>query len=74
VLDIGLSDNPSEGAKSLGVVAKADVPDDVLVLIDAREVARIGREWPEADALRDQITKKGYSVEDSEHGPKISKL
>jgi len=74
VLDIGLSDNPSEGARSLGVVAKADIPEDVLMLIDAREVARIGREWPEADALRDRITEKGYSVEDSEHGPKVSKL
>jgi cysteinyl-tRNA synthetase len=74
VLDIGLSDNRADGARSLGVVAKDDVPDDIMALIDAREVARIGREWPEADVLREQITKKGYSVEDTEHGPKVTKL
>jgi cysteinyl-tRNA synthetase len=74
ILDIGLSDKRTEGARALGVVAKDDIPDEVRDLIDAREVARIGREWPEADALRDRITEKGYSVEDSEHGPRVTKI
>jgi cysteinyl-tRNA synthetase len=74
ILDIGLSDKRAEGARALGVVAKDDIPDEVRDLIDAREVARIGREWPEADALRDRITQKGYTVEDSEHGPRVTKI
>ena len=74
ILDIGLSDKRAEGARALGVVAKDDIPDEVRDLIDAREVARIGREWPEADALRDRIIEKGYSVEDSEHGPRVTKI
>lgn len=73
VLDIGLSDEPAEGVRSLGVVAIDDIPDEIKALIDAREIARIGRDYAEADMIREQLTTKGYSVEDSEHGPKVTK-
>jgi cysteinyl-tRNA synthetase len=74
VLDIGLSDDPTKGAQSLGVVAKSDIPEDIQDLIDARETARVGRDYQQADLLRQQLTDKGYSVEDSEHGPKVTKI
>ena len=74
ILDIGLSEDPATGSKSLGIVAIDDVPPDVLTLIDAREVARIARQWPEADSLREQIKQKGYTVEDGDHGPKVTKI
>ena len=74
VLDIGLSDNPSEGARSLGVVAKADIPEDIQSLIEQRETARLGRDYATADQVREQLSAKGYSVEDSEHGPKVTKV
>ena len=73
VLDIGLSDDPTEGAKSLGVVAIDDIPEEIKALIDAREIARIGRDYPQADMIRGQLTDKGYTVEDSEHGPRVTK-
>lgn len=74
VLDIGLSDDPTEGAKSLGVVAIDDIPEDIKDLIDTRETARIARDYAEADMIRQKLAAKGYTVEDSEHGPKVTKI
>lgn len=73
VLDIGLSEDKEAGLRSLGVVAADDIPADVQALIDAREVARIARDWPQADTLREQLSAKGYTVEDTAHGPKVTK-
>jgi cysteinyl-tRNA synthetase len=73
VLDIGLSEDPSEGRRLLGVVGQQELPHDVQELIDKREAARIARNWAEADFLRDAIARKGYTLEDSPQGPKITK-
>jgi len=74
VLDIGLSDNPAEGARALGVIAKADIPDDIQNLIEQRETARLARDYATADMVREQLSAKGYTIEDSEHGPKVTKV
>lgn len=73
ILDIGLSASLDEGVKSLGVVSISDVPVEIQTLVDRREAARIARNWTEADTLREAINLKGYIVEDTPHGPKISK-
>lgn len=73
VLDIGLSENVSDGVRSLGVIANNDLPAEIQELIDRREVARIARNWAEADILRDALSLKGYTIEDSPNGPKVSK-
>jgi cysteinyl-tRNA synthetase len=73
VLDIGLTDPLDEGVRSLGVLEAEEIPAEVKELVDQREVARIAQNWLEADNLRDQIKLKGYRVEDSQHGPKITK-
>lgn len=73
VLDIGLSDDLFEGVRSLGVVAFDDLTADVQELIDEREVARIAQNWERADALRDAIKLKGYQLEDTPLGPKVTK-
>lgn len=73
VLDIGLSDNIYEGVRSLGVVATDDLPEEIQSLIDSREAARIARNWAEADTLRDMIKLKGFELEDTTHGPKVTK-
>jgi cysteinyl-tRNA synthetase len=74
VLDIGLSDDPTEGSRSLGVIAINDIPDDIKALIEAREIARIGRDYADADVIREKLSNQGYTVEDSEHGPKVTKV
>ncbi|MEN9921004.1 MAG: hypothetical protein RL538_897, partial [Candidatus Parcubacteria bacterium] len=73
VLDIGLSEDPSEGKRLLGVVGQEELPSEIQELIDKREVARIARNWAEADFLREAISRKGYTLEDTPQGPKITK-
>ncbi len=73
VLDIGLSDDPSDVVRELGIVARDEVPADIQELLDKREIARATHNWSESDYLREAINLKGYSIEDSPQGQKISK-
>ena len=73
VLDVGLSDDVEDGKKTLGIVGHDDVPADIQELVDRREAARIARNWLEADTMRDALALKGYAVEDTPHGPKLTK-
>lgn len=74
VLEIGLSDGLDEGKKTLGILLSEEVPTEIQTLVDKREAARIARNWLEADFLRESLQVKGYSVEDTAQGPKISKI
>ncbi len=53
-----------------------NVPKEVKELLEKREIARSQKDWETADALRDEITNKGYSVEDTADGEtaKVKKL
>jgi cysteinyl-tRNA synthetase len=73
VLDIGLSEDVSEGKRLLGVVGAEELPEEIQELIDKREAARIARNWAEADFLREAVARKGYLLEDTPQGPKITK-
>lgn len=64
VLAIGLS-NPFP-KKTL------DIPADVRSLLTEREAARTAKDWRRADELREKIKSKGFIVEDSEKGPRLS--
>lgn len=73
VLDIGLSDEPSDVVRELGIVARDEIPAEIQELLDKREIARATHNWSEADYLREAINLKGYAIEDSPQGQKISK-
>ncbi|MDO8425143.1 MAG: cysteine--tRNA ligase [bacterium] len=47
------------------------VPPEVLELVRAREHARTEKDWARADRLRAQIAALGYTVEDTQDGPKV---
>lgn len=49
------------------------VPDDVQKLVEQREEARKAEDWDEADKLRKEIEKKGYTVKDTSSGPVVSR-
>jgi len=49
------------------------IPDEILALVQERQAARAAKNWPEADALRDQIAAAGYEVEDTPDGPRVQK-
>ncbi len=73
VLDIGLSDDPSDVVRELGIVERDEIPEEIQELLDKREIARATHNWTEADYLREAINLKGYAIEDSPQGQKISK-
>jgi cysteinyl-tRNA synthetase len=52
-------------------VAVPEPPDDVRALSDARERARAGRDWGEADRLRERLRSLGWEVRDGAEGPEL---
>jgi cysteinyl-tRNA synthetase len=60
VLGLRLADAATADAEAL--------PAGVADLIQRREVVRAARDWPAADALREEIRRRGYEVEDTPSG------
>lgn len=58
-----------------GLVFKSSAaPASVRALLRKREIARIGKDFAAADAVRAEITKAGYAVEDTPIGPHLKAL
>lgn len=74
VLGIGLDDPLDDALFALGVVAEEDIPAEISALLRDREAARVARNWDESDRLRQLINHKGYTIEDTPTGPKVSKV
>ena len=49
------------------------IPADILEMVEQRVQAKKARDFARADALRAEITARGYIVEDTPQGPKLSK-
>ena len=54
-------------------IEKIKIPKEILELVKEREKARKEKDWKKSDLLRIEIHKKGYSVDDTEHGSRITK-
>lgn len=52
---------------------QANIPLHIMDLLDQRETARAQQDWSLADTLRDEIIQQGYTIEDTETGPRILK-
>ena len=50
-----------------------EIPEEILMLVDERKVARENKNWEESDRLRNLINEKGYSIKDTKDGVEISK-
>jgi cysteinyl-tRNA synthetase len=74
ILQIGLSDDRDDALFALGVLAPEAIPDDINELVQSRELARIARNWIESDRIRTELNIRGYSIEDTPQGPKVSKV
>ena len=60
----------------LGLLQKKEdeeIPAEILELIEKRKEARKNKDFATADAIRDEINSKGYLVEETRQGTKISK-
>lgn len=59
---------------AIGATAEMETPAEVLALIDARQAARKAKDFKRADAIRDELKAKGWTIEDTPKGPKPKKL
>lgn len=52
---------------------KSSLPQNIKVLIEKRQQARKNKDFDKSDKIRNEIEKKGFSVEDTKHGQKVLK-
>lgn len=55
-------------------IKKETIPSNIVALTKAREEARKSKNWAKSDKIRDEINSFGWSVEDTDKGPKIIRL
>lgn len=48
------------------------IPEEIKALAEAREMARKAKDWTQADALRQEVEDRGFILEDSAQGVKIT--
>ncbi len=48
------------------------IPAAVSALVEQRQAARIAKDWPASDRLRDEIAALGWIVKDTKDGPKLT--
>ena len=59
------------GLETLLEAADAGADPEAQALLEAREAARIARDWAEADRLRDALAARGWQVRDGAAGPEL---
>lgn len=47
------------------------IPDEILAMVEQRQMARAEKRWKDADALRDAVTNAGYEIEDTAQGARV---
>ena len=52
----------------------ADIPAEVMEMVNKREEMRKTKQWAESDALRKEIEAKGYKISDFFDGVKVEKI
>lgn len=50
-----------------------EIPSEVQQMVDARDAARAAKDWAEADRLREEVEARGYSIEDTREGARITR-
>ena len=57
----------------LGILTRENdnIPDDIKALVEQRKQARAEKNWAESDRLRDEITARGFVLEDTPKGAKV---
>ena len=59
---LGLGGLPAEGA-----------PPELMALLEARQAARLAKDFKKSDAIRDELKAKGWVIEDTPKGPRLKK-
>jgi hypothetical protein len=69
-LDEGLPPEVVAAVLAAEEAAEHTLSPQVAALIEEREAARSAGDWVQADALREQVARLGYAIEDTPHGPR----
>jgi cysteinyl-tRNA synthetase len=54
----------------VGLPEEVEVPAEITVLVEARQVARKAKDFKRGDAIRDELKSKGWIIEDTPKGPR----
>ncbi len=59
----------------LGFLSKPQesVPEEALRLLEERQAARLARNWPEADRVRNELAAMGWVIQDTPQGAKLKR-
>jgi cysteinyl-tRNA synthetase len=55
----------------IGTKSGAEIPVEILALVEARTTAKKAKDFKRADAIRDELKAKGWVIEDTAKGPKL---
>ncbi|MFN7141987.1 MAG: cysteine--tRNA ligase, partial [Limisphaerales bacterium] len=58
----------------LGAPQEAEAPAELIALLEERQAARKAKDFKRADAIRDELKAKGWTIEDTPKGPKLKAL
>ena len=50
-----------------------EIPQEISDLVNERETARKNKDWNKSDELRDEISKLGFQIKDTDKGPEVTK-
>ena len=71
--DVVLGLDLIENANKIGSANEEEIPDEIMALVKERAAARKNKDFTRADALRDEIQSKGYIIEETRQGTKITR-
>ncbi|MCX6914722.1 MAG: cysteine--tRNA ligase [Verrucomicrobia bacterium] len=58
----------------VGAPKEVEVPAEITALVEARQAARMAKDFKRADALRDELKAKGWVIEDTPRGARAKRL
>jgi cysteinyl-tRNA synthetase len=59
---------------AVGARPETEVPAEIEALLQARQEARKARDFKRADAIRDELKAKGWTIEDTPKGPRLRRI
>lgn len=59
---------------TVSALTSKDIPEEIQEMLASREVARVSKNFKEADRIRSDIERSGYHVDDRPHGPVLTRM
>jgi cysteinyl-tRNA synthetase len=66
--------NRIDSVFGIGVTNEVQIPEELTLLLEARQAARKAKDFKRSDAIRDELKAKGWTIEDTPKGPRLKRL